>query len=297
MSAEPKPDRAKATDRIYSTRSVKRKRRTKQEMAELLAATQRVLKEGQMTIRHLFYRLAGLSFVPKTEQGYHTLDGHLMNWRRSGIIPWNSFTDHTRWYIRHDTFDSMDEALANTVATYRRNLWQDQPCYIEIWVEKDSMAGVVADTATSFGVPVFVARGFNSGTSLFEAAMTFKEAYKNGKQGIIYHLGDYDPSGFTAYEAMARAFERDFHVPLKFVHVAVTLDQIKKFKLPTRPTKKSSHDRNWTGGDSVELDTMPPDEIRKLVKHCITQHIDQHAWKTLKATEEAERDLKWRHTN
>lgn len=38
----------------YLTTPIKRKRRSKQEMAELLTAVKNILEDGQMTIRHLF---------------------------------------------------------------------------------------------------------------------------------------------------------------------------------------------------------------------------------------------------
>jgi hypothetical protein len=131
-------------------------------MREVLDAIQSILagEEGQITIRHLFYRLVGLGIIPKTEQAYKSLCGHLSKWRRSDDIAWSAFSDSTRWHIRQETFDDMEDALRNTAETYRRNLWSAQPYYLEVWVEKDAMAGIVSATASSFRVPVFVCRGF-----------------------------------------------------------------------------------------------------------------------------------------
>src|SRR5262249_398588 len=150
-------------------------------------------------IRHLFYRIAcGLHLIPKTEPAYKGLCGHLSKWRRSGEIEWSAFTDNTRWHIQQETFDGIKDALENTANTYPRNLWSTQDHYVEVWVEKDSIAGLVAETANSFGVPVFVCRGFASLSSLYGAANTFRNAINAGKSVIVYHLGDYDPSGVAA---------------------------------------------------------------------------------------------------
>ena len=89
---------------------------------------------------------------------------------------------------------------------------------------------------------------------------------------------------------MVRAFKDDFRVNVEFVRAAVTKEQIERLKLPTRPTKASTHSRGWTGGESVELDTMPIAEVHALVESCITRHIDQHAWEQTKLIEKAERD-------
>jgi hypothetical protein len=262
-------------------------------MERLLNSIKTILdgEEGQITIRHLYYRLVGERVIEKTEQAYKGLCSHLSKWRRSGEIAWGAFSDNTRWHIRHRTYGGVEDALRNTVESYRRDLWDTQPYYIEVWVEKDAMASIVSGTANSFGVPVFVARGFASLSSLYAAAGTFKAAVANGKKVIIYHLGDFDPSGVAAGESMLKAFRDDFKVDLKFIRAAVTEEQIEELKLPTRPTKKSdSRTRNWSGTACVELDTMPPAEIRRLVEHCITQHINVHAWDALKRTEELERE-------
>ena len=126
--------------------------------------------------------------------------------------------------------------------------------------------------------------------SLFDAANTFKSQTKAGKTVIIYHFGDYDPSGVAAGQSVLKAMRDDFKVDLQFIRVAVTQEQIKRLSLPTRPTKESVHSRNWTGGESVELDAMPPAELRSLVENSITQHIDVHAWQTLQRTEAMERE-------
>jgi hypothetical protein len=245
---------------------------------------------GAITIRHLFYHLSStLGLIAKTEASYKTLCGHLAKWRRAGAIEWGAFADNTRWHIKSRTFGGVDEALRHTVTNYRRDLWDNQPVYVECWVEKDAMASIVSRTASAWGVPVFVCRGFASLSSLHSAADTFRRATEAGKRAVVYHLGDYDPSGVAAGEAINNAFRDDFHVDVEFVRAAVTAEQIERLKLPTRPVKASTHGRGWTG-DCVELDSMPPAEIRTLVESCIRSHIDPEAWNALQRTEELERE-------
>lgn len=272
----------------------KRSRRSFAEMDNVLAWINHFIAESdgeQMSVRHLFYLLVGANIIHKTEAAYTSLVSHLSKWRRCGQVEWSAFTDSTRWHIKTETFDSMNDALVNTAATYRRNLWSTQKVYVEMWCEKDAMAGTIARAAEPFGVPVFVARGFASLSSLYSAANTFRAAAAAGKRCVIHHFGDWDPSGVAACESIVRAFRDDFKVDVELVRAAVTAKQIKAMKLPTRPVKTSdSRAAKWTGGECVELDTMPPAEIRKLVESCITQHItDRRAWEVLKETEILER--------
>lgn len=293
MSSSLPPHRNGASA-VYGTSLLKRRaRRTQSQMDSMLAAIQNILagEEGQITIRHLFYRLVGQYVIPKTEVAYKSLCRHLSKWRRSGDIEYSAFADSTRWHIQDQTFDSMEEALANTVATYRRNLWATQPFYCEVWVEKDAMAAIVSETANGFGVPVFVARGFASLSSLYGAANTFKTWRAAGKACFIYHLGDYDPSGVAAGESIRKAFADDFKVHVQLIRIAVTRQQIQDLSLPTRPVKMSdSRAARWTGGECVELDSMPPGEIRRLVETSITNLIDVRSWETLQQTERMEKE-------
>ena len=293
MSASPKSIGHPRRQSVYRTSPLKRSRRTRDQIQSVLNAIKTILdgEEGQITIRHLFYRLVGLGVIPKTEGAYKGLCGHLSKWRRTGEVQWSAFADSTRWHLRRETFDSVDEALASTVATYRRNLWTSQPCYVECWCEKDAVASILYRAAVTFGVPVFVARGFASLSSLYDAANTFRAWSDAGKKPIIYHFGDWDPSGVAAGDSMLSTIQNDFNVEIEFVRAAVTPAQIEAMNLPTRPVKTSdTRAAKWTGGECVELDCMPPAEIRSLVTDCITRHIDQREWEALQQTEEMERE-------
>jgi len=265
-------------------------RRTNAEVDELLNASRAIVdsEPGQITIRHLFYRLVGIGLVPKTENGYKGLDRHLMNWRRSGKLPWGVFADNSRWCYQSQAFDGLEDALAATVSIYRRNLWADTPDRLEIWTEKDAIAGILYDVAGMWGVPVLPLRGFSSGTLLYNAAETIREATRNGKKTVIYYFGDHDPSGVLIDQKSISTLEKDFNVHPRFERLAVTEEQIKTFDLPTRATKKSTHSKNFKGG-SVEIDAMPMQALRDLVGSAIVRHIDHGELERVRKIESEEK--------
>jgi hypothetical protein len=43
-------------------------------------------------------------------------------------------------------------ALYNAKISYRRNLWQSQDAFVELWCEKDAIAAILAAEAETFGV-------------------------------------------------------------------------------------------------------------------------------------------------
>jgi len=270
-----------------------RKRRTPEQMAELLEAILDIVvaEDGPITIRHLFYGLVGLSVIEKTERAYKTLCGHLFHWRRNDDIPWAVFADSTRWHIIPPMFNRLEDALKRTRQSYRRDLWASQDYYCEVWVEKDAIAGVIADVTRSFGVPLFVCRGFASLSSMYSASLTFKEVQDKGKAVMIYHLGDYDPSGHAAADAIEQTFENDFDCAVNFERIAILPEHIEQFDLPTRPVKPGdSRARSWGETQCVELDSMPPAELRGLVEDAITSQIDQRQWREAQRVEALEKE-------
>jgi hypothetical protein len=80
--------------------------------------------------------------------------------------------------------------------------------------------------------------------------------------------------------------------PPKFKRVALTEAQIGDFDLPTRPTKRTGNSHaNAFAGDSVELDALPPDVLRAMVRESIERHISAGQLAKLRVAEESEREL------
>jgi hypothetical protein len=62
------------------------------------------------------------------------------------------------------SFDRVQQALDDTARLYRKSLWTDAETYVEVWCEKDALAGVIFPVTAKYDVPLMVARGFASET-------------------------------------------------------------------------------------------------------------------------------------
>ena len=113
--------------------------------------------------------------------------------------------DSTRWQRKPRTFNSVEEALENTARLYRKALWSSIPAYVEVWLEKDALAGVVYPITSKFDVPLMVARGYASLSFLSEAAEYIADLEVPAH---IYHLGDFDPSGQDAARAIEETLRK-----------------------------------------------------------------------------------------
>ena len=132
-------------------------------------------------------------------------------------------------------------------AFYRRNVWLAQDNYVEIWIEKDALAGVVHPITAEWDVPLMVSKGFSSLTYLYNAAQTFEHKAGMGKKCYIFYFGDYDPSGKDiGRDIQAKLVDYAPSAEVAFHEVAVLPHQIEQWSLPTRPTKRSdSRAKGW----------------------------------------------------
>src|SRR5262249_6212030 len=155
--------------------------------------------------------------------------------RRAGELPYDWLADNTRWQRKPRTFSSVKQALRDTAAFYRKSLWTHADSYVEIWLEKDALAGVVLPVTSMFDVPVMVARGHASLSFPHSAAEAIN---KLDVPAFIYHLGDFDPSGVNAGEKIEETLrELAPDADIVFQRIVVTEEQIADWDLPTRPTK------------------------------------------------------------
>ena len=272
------------------TRSTKRARRTKADLETLKAALYNVVAENEpVTVRQAYYQLVSTGAISKTEADYKNIVVRLLGiMRREGELPFSWIADNTRWMRKPQTYSSLEDALDSTIATYRRAIWDHQDSYVEIWLEKDALAGVLFDVTAEWDVPLMVTRGYPSLSYLHTAAEALNE---EDRPCYIYYFGDHDPSGVhipKKIEADLRTFAPD--ADLYFERVAVTPAQIENWNLPTRPTKRTDSRAKNFMGESVEVDAIPPAQLRELCRQCIEQHIDQDVLERTQLVERAERN-------
>ena len=277
-----------AAKQVYGTRTIKRNRRSKAEMHQLDEALLALLFEDHpQTVRGVFYQAVVRWLVEKTEAAYRVVQRELVLLRARGELPWDFIADSTRWMRKPNSYDDMAEALNDASRFYRKALWNDQSAYVEVWMEKDAIAGVVYEVTEEWDVPLMVTRGYSSLSFLHQSAMTLAA---QDRPCFIYYLGDHDPSGVDISRNVERRLRQ--YAPgaeIHFNRIAVTPEQIIAMDLPSRPTKKTDTRSKGFDGDSVELDAIPAWRLKDLVREAIEQHIDQDALEATRRIEAAER--------
>lgn len=276
----------------YRPRPIGEGRRTKQAIDEIKQVIFRLLLDDRpMTVRQVFYRLVSLGVIAKSEAEYKQTVGRLLTQMRlDRIIPFGWIADNTRWMRKPTTYGSAEEALHATAKLYRRSVWADQDVYVEVWLEKEALAGVLVEETDPYDVPLMVTRGYPSLSYLHEAAEAIAD---RRKPTFIYYFGDHDPSGVDIarnVESRLRQFA-DEYTEITFERVAVRPEQIEAWHLPTRPTKKTDTRSRGFEGESVEVDAIPSADLRSLCRQAIEQHLDLDAMRMLEVAEESERTI------
>ena len=269
-----------------------RTRRTKAEIQVLKDAFYDLLAAHHpQTVRQLFYQAVSAGFIPKTESAYQNVVVRLCGeMREEGDLPWEWLADSTRWMRKPRSYSSLEEAIARTAETYRRDLWRDQDAYVEIWVEKEALAGVLYEITAPYDVPLMVNRGFSSKDFVHGAAAVIEAL---NKPAYLCYFGDWDPSGLVIWNDIKAKIQRyAAGADVTFQRVAVTEEQIARYELPTRPTKRegNSHAKDFRG-DSVEVDALPIDVLQELARNVIEEHIDPRQLAITKVAEKSERQM------
>lgn len=241
----------------------------------------------RMTVRGIFYALTVRGVVEKAETGYRKVQRQALLLRRQGDLPWAFIADGTRWVNDVETWDSTGDALIEAARSYRRNLWRSQNARIEIWLEKDALASLIAPTTHQWGVRLMVSRGQSSDTYLYNAARDAREGWDAAHAiTFVYMFYDSDRYGRDAATKVREKLARySDDAPMVAELLAVTDEQIEAWELPTRPAKRA--------GDppAVELDAIPPDHLIAVVDLAIRRHVDVNLWEKERVVEENERDI------
>jgi hypothetical protein len=274
----------------YGASAVRRTRRTKAQLSNIRDGLYEiVMAEQPMTVRGAYYQAMVHGLVPKHDSGYRTVQRLLLAMRRDETIPYGWIADNTRWVRQPETFDSIEQAIRETQRIYRHNLWTNADTRLEVWCEKDALAGVLVDVTYPACVPLYVCRGFSSETYAYEAAQVIRQRMI---PTYVAYFGDYDGAGLTAANTLRRKLTEfvDGEVEVHFESVAVTRAQVAEWDLPTQAPEKKA-DRRLGLTFCAELDAVPARQLRGLVQEQIARHLTPATISRVQAIEQDERDL------
>lgn len=240
-----------------------------------------------LTLRQLYYQFVSRGLMPNKLKSYKRLSAIMADARLAGAIDWEAIVDNTRNLDKRSSWSTVKEMMYSAAAGYHRDMWEDQPYRVQIWLEKDALSGIFSNVCWQYDVPLLSCRGYTSISEMWLSAMRLVKYIKEGQSVVVLHFGDHDPSGIDMTRDIidrvgtflaGHRIHRGFRVE----RIALNYDQVVSLSLPPNPVKLSdSRSGAYTkdyGDESWELDALDPRTLRDLAEEEIKKYVDEDIW-------------------
>ena len=243
-----------------------------------------------LTARQVYYRLVATRNYAKTENAYARLCETLVDARRAGRIDFAHIRDdgvRMQQRLQFDDPTNFWRYVRQLAEEYCRNSLRHQEQAVEVWAEAAGMVPQLAAVADKWGVAVLSSSGFDSVTAKYDAACRARD---DGRRLVVLHIGDLDPSGVHLFDAAnedVTAWGDYLGGDVTFQRVAITLEQVLTYELPTAPPKTT--DRRAFSGETCQAEALPPDVLARLLDDALSEVLDPVIRQNVEATEGDER--------
>jgi len=234
-----------------------------------------------LTLRQLYYQFVAKALIPNTERSYKNLGQTINDGRLAGLIDWNAIEDRTRNLVAWKHYDSPEHAVRSALDSYDIDMWENQEVRVEVWIEKEALSGVISGVCGELDVPYFACRGYVSQSEQWRAGRRMR---RDGRNTIMIHLGDHDPSGMDMTrdnDDRLRMFA-NYNGRVEVRRIALNMDQINEYNPPPNPAKFSdSRFQQYVaeyGDESWELDALEPAVLSQLIRDEIDSIRDMDLW-------------------
>lgn len=281
-------------------RTIKLSQQNKIRLAQINDIIEEYQEEGYvLTLRQLYYQLVSRGIIPNLTAEYAKLSKLLKEGRMAGIVDWDAIEDRLRKPSSPSSFDSPKDILDAAISQYQLPRQKGQDVYLEVWVEKDALSGVLKRVTERYHVPILVNRGYSSASAMFDSFMRFKRAHERGQEVKVLYLGDFDPSGVDMIrdiEDRTREFMNGdddcYDLSFTIKGIALTRDQIRQYNPPPNPAKttdpRAKDYIKANGSTSWEVDALPPTVLNQILDDEIKNNIDEEMYLEVVSMEAAD---------
>jgi hypothetical protein len=234
--------------------------------------------------------------IPNNEKSYKNLGSLINDARLAGLIDWHAIEDRTRNLRSLPHWNHPSDVIESVASLYHLNHWKGQKNYVEVWVEKDALIGIVEQVCKKLDVSCFSCRGYVSQSEMWSAAQRFLYYNKEAnKRVVLLYLGDHDPSGVDMSRDITDRNTLFGNCDLEFHRLALNMDQIKEYNPPPNPTKLTDSRANGYidlyGYECFELDALEPQVISDLISYNVRKYRDEDIYRKVKSREEEGKEL------
>lgn len=235
-----------------------------------------------LTLRQLYYQFVSRGLLPNTIQSYKRLGDIVVDGRLAGLIDWDAIVDRTRNLESLPHWADPAEIVEAVSEQFRVDKWASQPHRIEVWIEKEALAGVFERVCQELDVPYFCCRGYTSISEVWAAGRRLAKHAKGKQKPVILHFGDHDPSGVDMTRDVTDRLAMFAGMYIEVERLALNMDQVEEYGPPPNPAKFSdsrcaAYVKAY-GNESWELDALEPSVLAGLVREAVAKYRDDDAW-------------------
>lgn len=248
----------------------------------------------ELTLRQLYYQFVSRDIIANNMREYKNLGTVINDGRLAGLVDWNAIVDRTRELAKLAHWDSPADVVKACAGQFRFDKWEKQPRRVEIWVEKEALAGIVERVANRFQVPFLCCRGYTSQSEMWGAGRRLKAYVEGGQEPYIIHLGDHDPSGIDMTRDIDARLEMFAESKIEINRIALNMAQVRQYNPPPNPAKitdsRAAAYIRAHGGESWELDALEPRILDALIDKTILAVVNLKEWRAATVREESARE-------
>lgn len=261
--------------------------------------TERLKKYWPLTLRQIHYQLLNdpplwrivnrSKFDPEhyryknDNPSYEALVRLCVSARYEGEISWASIDDTTRISERNAGFTSVHEFIQKEMESfmrgYHRDKQFDQPVYLMVLYEKNTLASIVRPICKEYYVPMIPSRGFGGPSLWYRMANAFRASGKS--RMVLLVVSDYDPEGLALARDAVRSLRDLWDIPIDYHRVAVTDIQIKDQGLygdfnPAKPlsTHLDAFIEETGGTETWECEALDPEYLQDELRSAILANMN-----------------------
>ena len=251
-----------------------------------------------LTLRQLYYQFVSRGWIENTQNGYVKIKKIVNDGRLSKLIDWDAIEDRTRNLESNTHWDSPSEIIENCYYSYRIDKWANQKYHVEVWIEKEALAGVIEGICKRLDVSWFCCRGNPSQSEMYKAGKRLKVSLDKKQTPVILYFGDHDPTGVDMTRDVKERLDLFSGYEIQVDRIALNMDQIKKYELPPNLTKMTDtrakkYCEKYGDKLSVELDALNPQILITLVEKSVIKYRDDSLWEESIHKEDRERRELW----
>lgn len=222
---------------------------------------------------------------------------------KNKILDRDMIVDDTRTPTIWKSYIDASNFLERIKNQYTKDIWNNQPEYVEVWIEDQASAEAVKRSPRHilqrFRINVRATKGFNSLGAVWEAYKYLNEMDKPIK---ILYFGDLNPSGWAIPIILVRQFQ-ELGLNIELKRIGLNPEQLSQFNIPAftkisgdprraefnkifgyeewekEPLQKylDEKTKKWKEGKkhlNIDLEKIPIKQFEDLLEESIKENID-----------------------